>query len=264
MLVDHGGLADYLTWAARMYVRGDHLSFPLFTSLSFDLTVTSLFLPLITGGTLVVYPEPDGPVDSALMVIDRVKGVETQTEKLMEVCRMRNTPVITFINKLDREGMTPLDLLSDIEEKLQIECAPLAWPIGMGKSFKGVYNLYRKQVNLFTPGAETRHQEVVALDDGVSRVADGGVDGEDEHRRRMKLHGSNSKPQFRGRRGNGLVSAAGAWAPPPPESRALRGRRRRGPHSRATCRGPSRPRPAPPASAWPPPSWRRSRPTSPR
>ncbi len=104
-------------------------------------------------------------VDSALMVIDRVKGVETQTEKLMEVCRMRNTPVITFINKLDREGMTPLDLLSDIEEKLQIECAPLAWPIGMGKSFKGVYNLYRKQVNLFTPGAETRQQEVVTLDD---------------------------------------------------------------------------------------------------
>ncbi len=118
-------------------------------------------------------------VDSALMVIDRVKGVEAQTEKLMEVCRMRNTPVITFINKLDREGMPPLDLLSDIEEKLQIECAPLAWPIGMGKSFRGVYDLYRKRVNLFAPGAATRHQDVLTLtdlhdprlDDRLGRVA---------------------------------------------------------------------------------------------
>ncbi len=83
-------------------------------------------------------------VDSALMVIDSMKGVESQTEKLMEVCRMRNTPIITFINKLDREGMKPLDILSEIEDKLQVECAPLSWPIGMGKSFKGVYNLYRK------------------------------------------------------------------------------------------------------------------------
>ncbi len=104
-------------------------------------------------------------VDSALMVIDSAKGVEPQTEKLMEVCRMRNTPVITFINKLDREGQDPLDLLSDIEEKLQIECAPLAWPIGMGKRFKGVYNLYKKQLNIFTPGAETRHQDVVTIED---------------------------------------------------------------------------------------------------
>ncbi len=103
-------------------------------------------------------------VDSALMVIDSAKGVEPQTEKLMEVCRMRNTPVITFINKLDREGQEPLDLLSDIEEKLQIECTPLAWPIGMGKRFKGVYNLYKKQLNLFTPGAETRDQEVLTIE----------------------------------------------------------------------------------------------------
>jgi peptide chain release factor 3 len=77
------------------------------------------------------------------MVIDSAKGVETQTEKLMAVCRMRNTPVITFINKLDREGREPLELLHDVEEKLQIECAPMSWPIGMGKRFKGVYNLYR-------------------------------------------------------------------------------------------------------------------------
>ena len=104
-------------------------------------------------------------VDSALMVIDSAKGVETQTEKLMEVCRMRNTPVITFINKLDREGRDPLDLLSDIEEKLQIECTPMSWPIGMGKRFRGVYNLYRKELRLFSPGGATRGHETVVIKD---------------------------------------------------------------------------------------------------
>ena len=77
-------------------------------------------------------------VDSALMEIDKAKGVEPQTEILMEVCRMRNTPITTYINKLDPEGMAPLDILDDIENKLQIECTPLSWPIGMGKGFKGV------------------------------------------------------------------------------------------------------------------------------
>jgi len=90
-------------------------------------------------------------VDSVIMVIDCVKGVEIQTEKLMEVCRMRNTPVICFINKLDREGRDPYDLLDEVEEKLNISVRPLTWPIGMGKSFKGVYNLYDQQLNLFTP-----------------------------------------------------------------------------------------------------------------
>jgi len=104
-------------------------------------------------------------VDSAVMVIDSAKGVETQTKKLMEVCRMRNTPIITFINKLDREGQSPLDLLSDIEETLQIECAPLSWPIGMGKRFKGTYNLYRKELTLFTAGQETRPQDMMTIDD---------------------------------------------------------------------------------------------------
>jgi peptide chain release factor 3 len=104
-------------------------------------------------------------VDSALMVIDSAKGVETQTEKLMAVCRMRNTPVITFINKLDREGREPLDLLHDVEEKLQIECAPMAWPIGMGKRFSGVYNLFRKELRLFTPGGETRQREGIVISD---------------------------------------------------------------------------------------------------
>ncbi len=104
-------------------------------------------------------------VDSAVMVIDSVKGVETQTRKLMEVCRMRNTPILTFINKLDREGMTPLDILGDIEESLQIECAPLSWPIGMGKRFRGTYNLYRKELNLFKPGQERMPRDSVTIGD---------------------------------------------------------------------------------------------------
>jgi peptide chain release factor 3 len=104
-------------------------------------------------------------VDSAVMVIDSVKGVEPQTRKLMEVCRMRNTPILTFINKLDREGLSPLDILQDIEDHLQIECAPLTWPIGMGKRFKGSYNLYRKELSLFTPGQDRRTSEGVTIHD---------------------------------------------------------------------------------------------------
>lgn len=104
-------------------------------------------------------------VDSALMVIDSVKGVEPQTEKLMEVCRMRNTPIMTFINKLDRDGMLPLEVLADIEKKLQIECVPMSWPIGMGKSFRGVYDLYRRELHLFTPGGHTQPKAGVIITD---------------------------------------------------------------------------------------------------
>ena len=104
-------------------------------------------------------------VDSALMVIDSGKGVEPQTEKLMAVCRMRNTPILTFINKLDRDGMAPMEILSNIEEKLQIECTPLSWPIGMGKDFKGVYNLYRKSLHLFTPGKDSRKEKGITITD---------------------------------------------------------------------------------------------------
>ena len=104
-------------------------------------------------------------VDSAVMVIDSVKGVETQTEKLMGICRMRNTPIITLINKLDREGRSPLDLMSEIEDKLQVECAPLSWPIGSGKTFKGVYNLYKKQIVLFRAGEARRPQDTVTITD---------------------------------------------------------------------------------------------------
>ncbi len=103
-------------------------------------------------------------VDSALMVIDSAKGVEPQTEKLMSVCRMRNTPIITFINKMDREGIAPLDLLEDIENRLQIECSPLSWPIGSGKRFKGVYNLYSRSLHLFTPGRQVRQQGGIVIE----------------------------------------------------------------------------------------------------
>ncbi len=111
-------------------------------------------------------------VDSALMVIDGARGVETQTQKLMEVCRLRNTPIITFINKLDRDCLAPLDILADIEDKLQIECAPLSWPIGMGKRFRGVYNIYRKTLHLFTPGKDRRTQDAVVIEDLADPLLD--------------------------------------------------------------------------------------------
>ena len=117
-------------------------------------------------------------VDSALMVIDNAKGVEPQTEKLMEVCRMRNTPIVTFVNKLDREGMEPVDILADIEDKLQIECVPLSWPIGMGKRFRGVYNLYRHELHLFTPGKDTADRDGVVIDDLSDSRLDEILDGQ--------------------------------------------------------------------------------------
>jgi peptide chain release factor 3 len=102
-------------------------------------------------------------VDSALMVIDSVKGVESRTIKLMEVCRMRDTPIMTFINKLDREGRYPMELLDEIEEVLKIRCAPITWPIGMGKGFKGVFHLYQDAIHLFsaTHGGRIRSGEVI-------------------------------------------------------------------------------------------------------
>jgi peptide chain release factor 3 len=91
-------------------------------------------------------------VDSALMVIDCAKGVEERTIKLMEVCRLRDTPIITFINKLDREGRDPIELLDEVEDILKIQCAPITWPIGMGKSLKGVFHLQNDSVHLFSAG----------------------------------------------------------------------------------------------------------------
>ncbi len=89
-------------------------------------------------------------VDSVIIVIDGAKGVEAQTRKLMEVCRMRNTPVIVFINKLDRPSKEPFDLLDEVEKELHIGVCPLAFPIANGPDFKGVYNLYEKNLSLFT------------------------------------------------------------------------------------------------------------------
>ena len=104
-------------------------------------------------------------VDSALVVIDSAKGVEEQTRKLMDVCRLRNTPIITFVNKLDREGLPPLDVLQDVEKSLRVECAPMSWPIGMGKSFRGTYNLYRKELSLFAASRTKKVDDVVRITD---------------------------------------------------------------------------------------------------
>ncbi len=104
-------------------------------------------------------------VDSALMVIDSSKGVEEQTYKLLEVCRMRHTPVITFMNKLDREGHDPIDLLDEVEEKLGIAVCPLSWPIGMGKDFKGVYSLFEKRLILFKPHSKQEGSDVIEICD---------------------------------------------------------------------------------------------------
>ncbi|MHB1202801.1 MAG: peptide chain release factor 3 [Acidithiobacillus sp.] len=98
-------------------------------------------------------------VDSALMVIDSGNGVEAQTIKLLEVCRLRDTPIITFMNKFDRESRDPMELLDEVESVLGIQCAPITWPIGMGKRFRGVYHLLRDEVLVFVPGQESREQE---------------------------------------------------------------------------------------------------------
>ncbi|UTW62071.1 peptide chain release factor 3 [bacterium SCSIO 12741] len=98
-------------------------------------------------------------VDSVILVIDCVKGVEEQTERLMEVCRMRNTPVIVFINKMDRPGQDPFDLLDELEEKLNIKVRPLSWPINGGQDFKGVYKLYDNSLNLFDGTEKTKVSE---------------------------------------------------------------------------------------------------------
>ena len=99
-------------------------------------------------------------VDSAIIVIDGAKGVEAQTRKLMTVCRMRKTPVIVFINKMDREGKDPFDLLDEVESELQIKVRPLSWPINQGARFKGVYNIYEDNLNLFTPNKQMVTEKV--------------------------------------------------------------------------------------------------------
>jgi peptide chain release factor 3 len=95
------------------------------------------------------------------MVIDSVNGVEAQTIKLLNVCRLRDTPIVTFINKLDREGREPIELLDEIESVLGIQCAPMTWPIGMGKRFRGVYHLYNDTIQFFDPQAEKGTSEII-------------------------------------------------------------------------------------------------------
>lgn len=103
-------------------------------------------------------------VDSALMVIDIAKGVEARTIKLMEVCRLRTTPIMTFVNKMDRFGRDPLEILDEVEQVLDIRCAPMTWPIGMGKEFQGVYHLYEDRIYLYQPGSKAIDGQVI---DGI-------------------------------------------------------------------------------------------------
>ncbi len=110
-------------------------------------------------------------VDSVIIVIDVAKGVEEQTKKLAEVCRMRNTPVMVFINKMDREGKDAFELLDEIEDLLKIKVRPLTWPIGMGRSFQGVYNLYKQNLRLFEA-----NQEYVKPAVNFSNINDTGID----------------------------------------------------------------------------------------
>ncbi|MEJ2577331.1 MAG: peptide chain release factor 3 [Gammaproteobacteria bacterium] len=127
------------------------------------ISVTSSVMHFPYGGTIVNLLDTPGhedfsedtyrtltAVDSALMVIDVAKGVEERTIKLMEVCRLRDTPILTFVNKLDREGRDPIEILDEIEEVLQIQCAPITWPIGMGKRLKGVFDLRTGTTHLFS------------------------------------------------------------------------------------------------------------------
>lgn len=113
-------------------------------------------------------------VDSVILVIDCVKGVEEQTERLMEVCRMRNTPVIVFINKMDRDGKDPFDLLDELEAKLNIQVHPLSWPINGGSSFKGVYLLHNQSLNLFESSKTKLSNDIIKLqsvhDDKIDEI----------------------------------------------------------------------------------------------
>ena len=125
-------------------------------------------------------------VDSVIIVVDVAKGVETQTRRLMEVCRMRNTPVIIFVNKLDREGRDPFEILDELEQELKIGVRPLTWPINIGARFKGVYNIYGKRLDLFSRSRQTV-TERVEIDDINSPEIDERVGADDAGRLRDDL-----------------------------------------------------------------------------
>lgn len=111
-------------------------------------------------------------VDSVIVVIDVAKGVEEQTEKLVEVCRMRNIPMIVFINKLDREGRDAFELMDEVEQKLQLKVTPLSFPIGMGYDFKGIYNIWEKNINLFSEDSRKNIEETINVSDLASPELD--------------------------------------------------------------------------------------------
>ncbi len=111
-------------------------------------------------------------VDSAIVVIDVAKGVEEQTEKLVGVCKGRSTPMIVFVNKLDREGKDGFSLLDDIEQKLNMKACPLSWPVGMGSDFKGVYNIYEKSLVLFSPHGKQAEEDTMLIEDLSDPILD--------------------------------------------------------------------------------------------
>jgi peptide chain release factor 3 len=122
-------------------------------------------------------------VDSALMVVDSVKGVEERTRKLCEICRMRATPIMTFMNKLDREGKDPMELMDEIERELAVQVRPITWPVGQGKDFKGVYDLVNKKLILFKPGQVRLPTDILSIED----LADPRLDREAGERQAAKL-----------------------------------------------------------------------------
>src|SRR5260370_30885933 len=111
-------------------------------------------------------------VDSVILVIGSVNGVEAQTRRLMEVCRMRDTPVIVFINKMDSDGKNRFDLLEEIEKELNIHLHPMTWPINSGKDFKGVYNFYDKNLLLFTANTKASEEDSIQISDLGSTLLD--------------------------------------------------------------------------------------------
>jgi len=123
-------------------------------------------------------------VDSVIVVIDVAKGVEEQTEKLVEVCRMRNIPIIVFINKLDREGKDAFDLLDEVEQKLSLKVTPLSFPIGMGYEFKGIYNIWEQNINLFSGDSRKNIEETIEISDLSSKELDKLID--DNHAKTLR------------------------------------------------------------------------------
>src|SRR5690606_28538465 len=126
-------------------------------------------------------------VDSVIVVIDVAKGVEEQTEKLVKVCRMRNIPMIVFINKLDREGKDAFDLLDEVEQKLDLQVTPLSWPIGMGERFKGIYNIWEKNIKLFSGENKQRISDGIKVEDLSQKELDELLGEEDANNLREEI-----------------------------------------------------------------------------